>query len=226
MDPFFEVEKDGWVTIGFLKENLKKLKNGDKIDKLEFEQNFKYVNEVCNDLNQAIKISEKNQNKFKLSFVEIESRKEKLKNLQASYDQIKKQWNEHFFENNVIINNIADTVSESNEKINFFESRMVSNQFHDTKNILIKEQDQMLKTIHDKMKVLNHQARLVTSELEEQNQMIDDFDNNVSLFDSKLKLGTNKIKSILNSGSGRKNDCYILIIIIFLMFLLIIVILI
>ncbi|KAK6457064.1 member of the syntaxin family of t-snares [Scheffersomyces xylosifermentans] len=238
MDPFNEVKDDAWAAVDTLESLLRQHSNSgvppspDAI--LDFNNNYQELQEICEDLKQAISISESQPDKFRLSSSDIDSRKAVLADLQSKIVDIKSQWHSIDIrassngtptggikprEITTMSNRISQDDENSNPENPFNEQ---FNQFQQQE--MIQEQDVQLDSIHQTMKNLNQQAALMGNELEEQGFMLDELDEELDHVDNRLQRGMKRINVFIEKNRERGSDWCIGILVVALCILLILVI--
>ncbi|ABN67136.2 member of the syntaxin family of t-snares [Scheffersomyces stipitis CBS 6054] len=239
MDPFNEVKEDAWNTVASLESLLRSSAAvggpppPDTI--LDFNNNYQELQEIYDDLKQAIAISESSPEKYQLSSADIAARKAVLGDLQNNIADIKSQWDSIISRNGsstppagsrkqrevtTMSNRISQDDESSSNPENPFNDQF--NQFQQQE--LIQEQDVQLDSIHETMKNLNMQAQLMGSELEEQGFMLDELDNDLDNVDNKLRRGLNRVNLFIEKNRERGSDWCIGILAVVLFILLILVI--
>lgn len=223
MDPFNEVKDDAWVTIHNLEDIVRrKQANTSNIDiNNDYNNNYLELQEIYQDLQQAVEISEKQPQKFQLKPQDILVRKQTLEEIKEKIKEIEDEWKNLHNHTPREITTMSNRISQDSNAENPFEQSSM-NQFQQQE--LIQEQDIQLDSIHDTMRNLNQQAAMMGNELEEQGYMLDQFEDELDNVDNKLSRGVKRINRFIEQNKDRGSDWCIGILVVALCILLILVI--
>ena len=193
MDPFNEVKEDAYNSIRTLENIINARPNGQpptSDQQYDFENNYQELQEIYQDLQQALSISEAQPAKFNLSDLDISNRKSILLDLDNKIIQLQNSWNTKQYRDVTTMSNriSQDGIGDDGDNP-FNESGMTSYQQQE----LIQEQDNQLDDIHQTMMNLNQQAAIMGNELEEQGFMLDELDYELDNVDNKLQRGMKRI---------------------------------
>ena len=193
MDPFNEVKEDAYNSIRTLENIINSRPNGQpptSDQQYDFENNYQELQEIYQDLQQALSISEAQPAKFNLSDLDISNRKSILLDLDNKIIQLQNSWNTKQYRDVTTMSNriSQDGIGDDGDNP-FNESGMTSYQQQE----LIQEQDNQLDDIHQTMMNLNQQAAIMGNELEEQGFMLDELDYELDNVDNKLQRGMKRI---------------------------------
>ena len=148
MDPFNEVKEDAYNSIRTLENIINSRPNGQpptSDQQYDFENNYQELQEIYQDLQQALSISEAQPAKFNLSDLDISNRKSILLDLDNKIIQLQNSWNTKQYRDVTTMSNriSQDGIGDDGDNP-FNESGMTSYQQQE----LIQEQDNQLDDIH------------------------------------------------------------------------------
>ncbi|CAH6722753.1 t-SNARE affecting a late Golgi compartment protein 1 [[Candida] jaroonii] len=224
-DPFNEVEEDAWQQLKkleglgaseFVNENLK----------LDFNNVYQELEEIMNDLNEALNISKESPAQFNLTNEDISKRYDILNKLEDKKQSIMKSWNSKINDPRRIreVTSMSNRISQDGENP-FNDKHRIDNEFNQyQQQELIKDQDLQLDSIHETMRNLNQQAMIMGNELEDQGMMLDDLDHNLDRVDNRLQQGLKRINWVIEKNRERGSDWCIGILVVALIVLLILII--
>lgn len=225
LDPFNEVEEDAWQQLKkleglgaseFVNENLK----------LDFNNVYQELEEIMNDLNEALNISKESPAQFNLTNEDISKRYDILNKLEDKKQSIMKSWNSKINDPRRIreVTSMSNRISQDGENP-FNDKHRIDNEFNQyQQQELIKDQDLQLDSIHETMRNLNQQAMIMGNELEDQGMMLDDLDHNLDRVDNRLQQGLKRINWVIEKNRERGSDWCIGILVVALIVLLILII--
>lgn len=223
MDPFNEVQEDAWGMLKTL-DGLVQRRRDSKIDPRavgsDFTNNWQELEEIYTDLEQALEISAKNPDKFRLSPSDIGKRRRVLLDLAQRMEATKRAWDEA---NLRLTPQEVTTMSNrlSYEENPFADANQPGHSWQQQQ--MLEEQDVQLDLIHQTMRNLNQQAQLMGSELEEQGFMLDDLDRDMDNVDNKLQRGVKRINKFIEKNKERASDWCIGILMVALVVLLVVI---
>lgn len=222
MDPFNEVKEDAYNSIRTLENIINSRPNGQpptSDQQYDFENNYQELQEIYQDLQQALSISEAPPAKFNLSDLDISNRKSILLDLDNKIIQLQNSWNTKQYRDVTTMSNriSQDGIGDDGDNP-FNESGMTSYQQQE----LIQEQDNQLDDIHQTMMNLNQQAAIMGNELEEQGFMLDELDYELDNVDNKLQRGMKRINIFLERNKETASNWCIGILVVVLCVLLVV----
>lgn len=222
MDPFNEVKEDAYNSIRTLENIINSRPNGQpptSDQQYDFENNYQELQEIYQDLQQALSISEAQPAKFNLSDLDISNRKSILLDLDNKIIQLQNSWNTKQYRDVTTMSNriSQDGIGDDGDNP-FNESGMTSYQQQE----LIQEQDNQLDDIHQTMMNLNQQAAIMGNELEEQGFMLDELDYELDNVDNKLQRGMKRINIFLERNKETASKWCIGILVVVLCVLLVV----
>jgi len=225
MDPFNEVKEDAWASIRGLEEILyeKSTKIHENNPGLEddYNNNHQELEEIIEDLQQAITISEQLPDKFQLTSEEIANRKQILSQLQSKISDIDSQWQSVISGRKLRdVTTMSNRISQDSIAENPFNESVT----HYQEQEVMQQQDVQLDSIHDTMRSLNQQAMMMGNELEEHAYILDELDSEIDNVDNKLSRGLKRIGIFIEKNSETHSDWCIGILVVALCILLILVI--
>ncbi|RCK65248.1 t-SNARE affecting a late Golgi compartment protein 1 [Candida viswanathii] len=227
MDPFNEVKEDAYNSIRALESIIKARPSGQpptSEQQYDFENNYQELQEIYQDLQQALSISESQPAKFNLSDIDISNRKSVLLDLDNRMSQLQNTWNtKQYRDVTTMSNRISQDGGSGGVDDNPFAddaggSGMTSYQQQE----LINEQDTQLDDIHRTMMNLNQQASIMGNELEEQGYMLDELDYELDNVDNKLQRGMKRINIFLERNKETASNWCIGILVVVLCILLVV----
>ncbi|EMG46432.1 TLG1 t-SNARE affecting a late Golgi compartment protein 1 [Candida maltosa Xu316] len=196
MDPFNEVKEDAYSSVRTLESIINSRPNGQPPSyeqQHDFENNYQELQEIYQDLQQALSISEAQPSKFNLSDIDISNRKSILSDLNNKISQLGNTWNAKQYRD---VTTMSNRISQDgNEEENPFGDDAALTSYQQQE--LIQEQDTQLDDIHRTMMNLNQQAVIMGDELEEQGFMLDELDYELDNVDNKLQRGMKRINIFL-----------------------------
>lgn len=222
MDPFNEVKEDAYNSIRTLENIINSRPNGQpptSDQQYDFENNYQELQEIYQDLQQALSISEAQPAKFNLSDLDISNRKSILLDLDNKIIQLQNSWNTKQYRDVTTMSNriSQDGIGDDGDNP-FNESGMTSYQQQE----LIQERDNQLDDIHQTMMNLNQQAAIMGNELEEQGFMLDELDYELDNVDNKLQRGMKRINIFLERNKETASKWCIGILVVVLCVLLVV----
>lgn len=224
MDPFDEVLKDAILQLDILKGF-----SGNHItenSKIDFDNTYLELQEILQDLEQAISISESNPEQFNLSSSDISERRRIVAQLKNELDKVVTNWRD-------ICNNprrqrqvttMSNRISQdtSHNENPFSDTNRVNDEFQQfQQQEMTQNQDLQLDSIHQTMHNLNQQAMMMGEELEEQGFMLDDLDQEMDVVGGKLQRGLKRVAYVIEKNKERASDCCIVLLVVALCVLLV-----
>ncbi|KAG7195531.1 uncharacterized protein KQ657_003294 [Scheffersomyces spartinae] len=250
MDPFNDVRDDAKHTIDRIEKILLRASNDitEEIEQ-EYENNFLELQEICDDLSQALLSIEHDPSRYGISMNEINRRKQEVLSIQERTLEIKNKWQslnqqsnsrQHTQQQpagNALLGNrklrevttMSNRISQEGYAVgeNPFDD---SNRFHEGKAAeamdsfqsqqVMQEQDLQLDSIHQTMMSLNQQAMIMGDELEDQGQMLDDLDGDLDLTGNRLQRGMKRIEIVIEKNKEWFSDICIILLVVALVILL------
>lgn len=224
LDPFNDVQDDAWQQIKVLDSIVAKSNIITEDLKLDFTNGYQELEEIINDLHEALEVSSANPEQFKLSSIDILNRHEAIENLQKKKQSLNSIWNSKINDprRQREVTTMSNRISQDNP---FNDENRIDNEFNQfQQQELIRDQDVQLDSIHETMHNLNQQAMMMGSELEDQGMMLDDLENNLDRVDNSLQRGLKRIDWFIEKNRERGSDWCIAILVVALVILLILII--
>lgn len=225
LDPFNEVEEDAWQQL----RKLEEIGSNDFITenlKLDFTNVYQELEEIMNDLNEALNISKETPAQFNLTTEDINKRYDILNKLEDKKQTITRTWNNKINDPRRTreVTSMSNRISQDGENP-FNDKHRIDNEFNQyQQQELIKDQDLQLDSIHETMRNLNQQAMIMGNELEDQGMMLDDLDHNLDRVDNRLQQGLKRINWVIEKNRERGSDWCIGILVVALIVLLVLII--
>ncbi|CAI5759896.1 unnamed protein product [Candida verbasci] len=221
MDPFNEVKQDADNTKNILQSIIDKKNNSSDIIQ-DFNNNFQELEEIYEDLKQALIISESQPSNFNLSLDDIANRKNILKDLNNDIKRLKNSWEDRRNVKLRDVTTMSNRISqEYNQAGNPFDNGNGTGITQYQQQELIQEQDSQLDNIHQTMKNLNLQAQIMGNELEDQGYMLDELDYELDNVDNKLNRGLKRMNIFLEKNKETASNWCIGILVVILCILLV-----
>ncbi|KAG7660326.1 uncharacterized protein J8A68_006163 [[Candida] subhashii] len=225
MDPFNEVNEDAWNTISIL-ENLisQQSQHHQPSPELtqDFNNNYQELQEIYQDLQQAVSISQSHPSQFNLTPQDIKTRQDILQSLSHKITDLKRQWTTTTPRP---ITTMSNRISQDNDDATLFENPFTepsSGMTQYQQQELIQQQDVQLDNIHVTMKNLNQQAQLMGNELEDQGYMLEELDYELENVDNKLQRGLKRVNIFLEKNKETASNWCIGILVVVLCVLLVV----
>lgn len=225
MDPFNEVHSDCWEQVHNLEALLSKTTAVNENSEADFTYSFQDLKETISDLSQAVSISEQNPSQFNLGPEDIRQRKKYLTELEQKLALLEGEWKKKLAnvprsrEITTMSNRISQDLDEDDR---LTDDGGLDSQFDKfQQQEYIQQQDFQLDSIHKTMQLLNQQAVIMGSELEDQGYMLEDLDQEMDSTSNKLQRGLKRVSYVIEKNKERASDWCIGILVVVLIVLLV-----
>ncbi|ESN98805.1 hypothetical protein HELRODRAFT_67123 [Helobdella robusta] len=206
-DPFFCVKEEVEKTlnsVNSLYSLWKKLRNtdgsGDELHRIsdELRNNLKSVEWDLDDLEDTIKIAEKNQKKFNLDPLELDSRRQFITSTKAIVEvSIYRLSNKN-------LPGFGQRFNYTKLNMDDLESERTIDDTIQRQQMIMKEQDSQLHNIGNSVNSLKMMSSQIGNELDEQAVMLDDFADKMDSTNSKLDNVMKKMSKVLHMSNDRR----------------------
>lgn len=245
MDPFNDVRDDAELTIDRIDSILLRASNGLTTEiEQDYTNNFLELQEICDDLSQAMLSIEQDPSRFGISASEVANRKQVVQRIRNRTSEITNKWHslqprgpalstlgnpllEHrkYREVGTMSNRISQEgygLGENpfDDSHRYTEGRATEAMDSYQTQQVMQEQDLQLDSIHQTMMNLNQQAIIMGGELEDQGQMLDDLDQDLDLVGGRLQRGMKRIEIVIEKNKEWFSDICIILLVIALVVLL------
>lgn len=226
MDPFTEVLQDAEQQLSNLSQVLGQGSFSEE-SKHDFDSKLLELQETIEDLKESIESSKADPEFFKITPETIKEREDIVGNLSSQYDKLSSQWSElgntknlapfKRFEGDADGDHEADTsntdgVDTDTARFNAMQQQQ-----------MLREQDEHLDGVYASMQTIQHQARAMGTELEEQAFIMEDLEGELDRIGSKVGRGLKRVDHFIRSNQETASDCCIGLLIVALIVLLVLV---
>lgn len=226
MDPFTEVLQDAEQQQANLSQLLAQNSFTDE-SKHDFDSKLLELQETIEDLKESIESSKADPEFFKITPETIKEREDIVGNLSSQYDKLSSQWNElgssksltpfKRFEGDAGGDHEAGT--QNSDGVDTDTARFNAMQ----QQQMLREQDEHLDGVYASMQTIQHQARAMGTELEEQAFIMEDLEGELDRIGSKVGRGLKRVDHFIRSNQETASDCCIGLLIVALIVLLVLV---
>lgn len=226
MDPFTEVLQDAEQQLANLSQLLTQNSFTDE-SKHDFDSKLLELQETIEDLKESIESSKADPEFFKITPETIKEREDIVGNLSSQYDKLSSQWNElgdsknltpfKRFEGDTGGDDEAGTPNSDGVDTDTARFNAMQQQQ------MLREQDEHLDGVYASMQTIQHQARAMGTELEEQAFIMEDLEGELDRIGSKVGRGLKRVDHFIRSNQETASDCCIGLLIVALIVLLVLV---
>lgn len=214
MDPFKSVLEDAETQLGSAQLLLRQYRAKQESSKLsDLHNTIQDLSEIIRELTESIAAVQARPDQFGLHPVEIEQRIEQVGHINRQVTDIQEELSRIRAESKYTLPEaLTNEVSQENN-VSAEDRQML---FQST----IQEQDAMFDEVAQTVANLREQADLMSRELEDQAELIDDFEGYVDNTNDRLKRGIKRVDYILRNNRDCMSSCCIGLLIIVLIILL------
>lgn len=217
MDPFSQVYADALEQVAHTEALLQQYDSTGSSDVLADVTNAtQELVETIHDLSQSVGVVQSKPSQFGLSEYEIDQRIDKVGSLNTKLAAIQDkvtQVKRHHAKPDV------DKISGALDSADG-EGQVSSLMYAEA----IQEQDAILDSVYTSVNTLRQQANVMSRELEDQSQLMEQFDRDMDATDSRLQGGLKRIQHVLRNSEDTLSGCCVWLLIIVLIVLLVLVI--
>lgn len=236
-DPFHTVRKDVEESLQAAETYYKRWQqllesNGDPEEfdwtTAELRRKLKSIEWDLDDLSDTIKVVEDAPARFKLTPAEITSRKEFIGTVKMKVQDINANLNNPKSKGKAGADKRTALLGARDGKYAKLESEQArqNQQFidgEDTRQMMImRQQDDQLEQVGQAVGVLKTMGQVIGTELDEQAQLLDDLDNDVTNANDRLKATIKKIDQVLEISKDPKQTCCICVLLIVLVIMILV----
>lgn len=179
------------------------------------------------DLEQTIKIAEANPHKFRLDYAELESRKQFIRDTRALVKKITDHLNSDAVKSRLESLKRKSLLSSAREKkprgrysrldeeLERSNQDYIDNQLHQQQMVMAR-QDEQLDRVGTSVITLKRMGETIGDELDEQQVMLEEFENEMERTDSRLKSLTSRVEKAIRKSGDRCQIITILVLVIIL----------
>lgn len=198
----------------------------------ELRNNLRSIEWDLEDLDETVGIVEANPRKFNIDVMEVNQRKQFIKQTRDNVNNIKEHMNSPAAKAKVE-NSSRDALlgKRNHDKPQDRYSRLdreieKSNQSFITdqqqqQELMIQAQDEQLDMVGHSVGVLKTMGRKIGDEIEEQNLILDDFGHELEMTDSKLQQTVLKVEKVLRLSDDKRQTCVLVALIVIMIVVII-----
>eukprot|EP00053_Salpingoeca_punica_P007094 m.65587 g.65587 ORF g.65587 m.65587 type:complete len:245 (+) comp13996_c0_seq1:219-953(+) len=195
----------------------------------ELKTALKNIEYDLEDLAETITVVEANPARFKISAQEVTERKQFVSQTKDAMGEIKRTLNDYKAKAKTQQQNRQNLLAQpKNSKYAKLEQEIArdNQQFIDNEQQhqqqLIRQQDETLEDMSSTINILKHYSEMIGDELDEQNEMLTEFDQEMDNTTDKLKQTLKKVDRALEISKDGKQSCMICLLLVILLILIIV----
>lgn len=222
MDPFASVLKDAESQLSSAQLLLRQYRSSRTHDKLmEVQTTVQDLSETIRELSQSIGAVQSSPEQFGLSSAEIDSRIEQVGHINNQVTDIQEEL--------VAIKSEAHqaVAGDQNQHASAFQEAETEGVSEEDRQLLfqttLQEQDHILDEVEQTVVNLREQANVMYQELDEQADLLDDFETHVDSTNDRLARGVQRVNWVLKHNRDTASNCCIGLLIVALIVLLVLV---